>query len=74
MPLAHLLWRLSEGRTAALQIRVSSACEWPSCPLQRVDLTLRLNPQAPKPTEAGCPLCARAMRILSAAPVSATET
>jgi hypothetical protein len=31
MPLAHLLWRLSEGRTAALQIRVSSACEWPSC-------------------------------------------
>jgi hypothetical protein len=31
MLLGHLLWRLSEGRTAVIQVRISSACEWPSC-------------------------------------------
>jgi hypothetical protein len=35
MPLAHLLCRLSEECTAALQVRVSSACERRRIPRQR---------------------------------------
>jgi hypothetical protein len=34
MPMGHLWWRFSEGRTAVIQVRASSACEWPSCPWQ----------------------------------------
>ena len=74
MPLAHVLWRLAEGRTSPLHVRVATRCEYPSCPLQCVELIMCLDPSAPKPTAAGCPLCARAMRNLSAAPMSARNT
>jgi hypothetical protein len=73
MPLVHVLWRLAEGKTATLHVQVTSACLWPGCALQRVELTLILDPAGPKPAVAICPLCQRDMRILAAAPASAKE-
>jgi hypothetical protein len=67
MPLAHLLWRLAEKRTAPVPIRVTTACRWPACGLERVDLLSLLDPQAPKSAEARCPFCRRPMRIQAGA-------
>jgi hypothetical protein len=67
MPLNHLLWRLVEGKTAALSVVVSCRCRWPSCPIQTLDFIIRLlEPRAPKPEEASCPICRREMTVLSA--------
>jgi hypothetical protein len=74
VPLAHVLWRLAEGKTAALHVRVTSACQWPGCALLQVELIMRLDPASPKPTAAMCPLCQRDMRIMGATPVTAKET
>jgi hypothetical protein len=65
MPLQHVLWRLSEGRSGVLWVCITSCCEWASCGLQVVELTMRLVPQDPKPVVISCPLCKRSMKILA---------
>lgn len=74
MPLAHVLWRLAEGHTSPLQVRVTSACQWRGCALLQVDLLMRLDPASPKPAAATYPLCQRDLRIVAAAPIKATNT
>jgi hypothetical protein len=74
MPLSHLLWRLADGHTHPMQIAVSCRCAWPYCPVQALDLTLRLaEPREPKPAEAPCPLCRRPLHVLSAKPLASEE-
>jgi hypothetical protein len=70
MPLAHVLWRLSEGKSAALAVAVVCRCAWPTCPLGALEMTLRF-PAAThaKPEEARCPLCRKPLRVLSAKPL-----
>jgi hypothetical protein len=72
MPLSHLLWRLTEGRSAALSVAVTCRCAWRYCPMQTLDFVIHLaEPKGPKPEEARCPLCRRPMAILSAKPLAA---
>jgi hypothetical protein len=74
MPLSHVLWRLTEGRTDPLQVAVSCRCTWPYCPLQVLELTLHLaEPTGPKPAEARCPLCRRPMNVVSAKPLASGQ-
>jgi hypothetical protein len=74
MPSRHLLWRLCEGKTSALQVRVTSARQRPGCALLQVGLFLRLEPASPKPAGAKCLLCQRDLGIMAAAPIKATNS
>jgi hypothetical protein len=65
MSLAHVLWRLAERRRGPLSIRLTMACRWPGCGVQRVELVLVINPEGEKPDEMSCPVCARPLHLLS---------
>jgi hypothetical protein len=69
MSLRHILWRMSEQRTAPVNIAVRGACSWPGCEAGCVEWTMRLRPQEPKPLTAACVLCGRELQILSAVPL-----
>jgi hypothetical protein len=74
MPLVHVLWRLSAGRTTSLCIHLTTRREWAASQAGCVSLTMLSDPAGPKPEVASCPLCHRALRIVAAAPVRVTET
>jgi hypothetical protein len=60
MPLAHLLWRLSEGRAGTMQVRVTAQCTRPSCAVGHLETDLRV--------------CRRSVKILAARPITEEGT
>jgi hypothetical protein len=70
VPLSHLLWRLSEGKTTPLSVAVTGRCAWPFCPMGAVEMVLQFaSAMETKPEEARCPLCRKPLRVLSAKPL-----
>jgi hypothetical protein len=52
-----------------VSIEIRASCTWPGCDLGGLSMTLRVQPKEPKAASAYCPLCARELSILSAAPI-----
>jgi hypothetical protein len=70
MPLAHLLWRLLEGKPTPLSLAITCRCTWPYCPVNGLDMMLEFSTTSdPKPADATCPLCQRSLQVLSAKPL-----